>query len=105
MDDLNRRIHKAKDEVAQQLREKAMEYDDILNALPPPEKFVPYATMFKLEPPGEAARSVVRCLTCQAPYPLQDVLADELYVDQCPTCKTWAEDYWREKPHRKAPLQ
>ena len=91
MDDLNRR-----------LRRKAMEQDNLPD-LPPPEPFIPYATIFKLEPPGEAARKTVRCLECHAPYLLSDLLEGELNNDQCPTCKTWALQYFKSKPHRKVP--
>jgi len=63
--------------------------------------FIPYATIFKLAPPGEKKRTTVFCISCGAEYPLHDLLTDELNTDQCPTCKTWALAYWKDKPHRE----
>jgi len=64
------------------------------------EKFVPYATMFKL---NTSDSDFVNCINCNAPFPLQDLLEHELNEDQCPECKVWDVQYWKEKPHRKVP--
>jgi DNA-directed RNA polymerase subunit RPC12/RpoP len=73
---------------------------DPFEQLPPAEPFVPFATIFKLDPPGESPRNTVRCLSCGEQYPLTDLLEGELNDDQCPECGRWALDYWRDKIYR-----
>jgi hypothetical protein len=78
--------------------------DDLSDVvLPQSEPFVPYATMFKLDPPGAEVRSFVHCVSCKARFPLNDILDGDLNDDQCPTCGRWALDYWKTTVTRKVP--
>ena len=95
--------YESRDRIQRRLKGRVMDPNDQLPALPPPEPFVPYATIFTLDPPNENPRSMVRCLNCGVQYPLKDLQDGELNDDQCPSCKRWALDYWKDKPHRKVP--
>jgi hypothetical protein len=78
--------------------------DDLSDiTLPQPEPFVPYATMFKLDLPGESSRNFVYCLSCKTRFSLNDLIDGELNDDQCPTCGRWALDYWKTTVTRKVP--
>lgn len=66
--------------------------------IPPRQKFLPYATMFKL---SEVDSSTVECVQCMAMYPLSDILTGELNEEDCPRCNTTAGMYWTDKPHQK----
>jgi len=79
------------------------------------EPFVPYRTMFKLpalrkatglqaiSPSPLSIRSSVLCVECGAAFPLSDLLSGELEENQCPLCKTTAEEYWAGIPSRPLP--
>lgn len=69
---------------------------------PPKDPFVEYATIFKIEP-NEAVEDYVYCVECLAMYPLADLLTGVVREDECPTCHTWAMDYYKNKPHRRVP--
>lgn len=71
--------------------------------LPPPEPFVPYATIFKMNRPGEDARKTVSCLDCAATFPLSDIFEGELNEEQCPACGRWALDFWQKTPTQRVP--
>lgn len=68
------------------------------------EIFVPYKTMFKLDPSKVrlvAKENLVFCVNCNADFPLVDLLDAELEEDQCPECKVWAPQYWNDKLSRR----
>jgi hypothetical protein len=85
------------------------EMTDLFN---PPEAFGnpkglfhPYVTMFKLHIKGRTVfkETTVSCVNCNANFPLQDLLTNELEEDQCPKCEVWARQYWADKPSRSVP--
>ncbi len=66
----------------------------------PDERFVPFATMFKLDGPDS---STVECVACRAQFPLTDLLHGELEEDACPKCRKCADIYWQPHRHRVVP--
>ncbi len=72
------------------------------HALPPPDAFKPFATMFKS---WNVDSQVVECVSCRKMYPLSDLLAGELNEEDCPLCLMTASEYWADKPHRPLPPQ
>lgn len=76
---------------------------------------LPYQTMFKLPalrkvhgpraiiPSPLPIRDTVFCVKCDKAFPLPDLLKGELEESQCPSCKTTAEEFWRDKPSRPLP--
>jgi len=71
-------------------------------AQPSENKFLPFATMFKLEEPGKSlAPRCVACVSCGAMYPLSDLLGGELNEDECPHCKVRATDFYCHQPHQR----
>lgn len=79
------------------------------------EPFVPYRTMFKLPVLCKAAglgalvpsplpiRNSVLCVECGEDFPLRDLLGGELEEDNCPCCKTTADEYWADIPSHPVP--
>ena len=85
--------------------------------------FSPYSTMFKLsDVPSSILRKseysfakevfpyivsmvprTVVCVNCSSSYPLKDLLSGDLEEDQCPSCKMWSPQYWKDKPHQEVP--
>lgn len=69
---------------------------------PPSGSGIPYATMFKIDARSEFLKEPsVFCVKCDCSSPLVDLLTGRLHEDECPWCKTWAADYWKNKPHRE----
>ena len=68
----------------------------------PDGPFVHFATMFKLDGPDS---DTVKCIACQAQFPLSDLLDCELEEDQCPKCRNYADSYWRRFRHRAVPKE
>lgn len=66
-------------------------------------RFTPVATMFKHEL-GESGHSPRRleCVNCKVPLErrIYDT-APEVFDESCASCGMSAEDYWRNKVHRK----
>jgi hypothetical protein len=75
----------------------------------------PYRTMFKLPalrkvhgfksivPFPLPIRDSVFCVKCDTAFPLSDLLGRELEESQCPSCKTTAEEFWKDKPSLPIP--
>ncbi len=67
------------------------------------EKFVPFATMFKLQEglSSEAPRQL-QCVNCgdMLEWRIYTVSID-LFDSHCPKCVVRACDFWRGKPHRE----
>lgn len=96
--DLNKRIQDAK----QRIRDDNEPWPTHPDVGHPTKNFVPYATMFKhAGPPYDEGRVV--CIACNWDFLYKDILDGELEEDHCPNCNVWAQNYWKDKPHRKVP--
>lgn len=68
------------------------------------EKFIPYATMFKIAASDvNGCHKVVECVNCRGLFPLSDLLSGELEENHCPACGVSGVEYWRDKPHQVVP--
>lgn len=99
---IKRRLHGLKQEFEAELRaEMSDDFRLDYTELPPPtERFIPYATMFKLL---AVDSRVVECVACGSLFPASDIIEGELEEDQCPHCKVWAMQWWMDRDHRPAP--
>jgi hypothetical protein len=104
-DDYEERMRKARDRINQTPKAGKKKLDPATSK-EPVELFVPYATMFKLEPyKGHASGRQLICLSCGQILEWRIYsIAPNKFDEECPSCKVTAPRWWKGKIHRKLEL-
>lgn len=106
-----RRMPSHKDEMDERLRKAREAAHKKRKVVPPQPKpsYIPYATMFKLEPwprphnyGGPCRGRQLQCVKCGLVLEWRIyTVAPDKFDEECSECGTDARDFWNEKPHKE----
>lgn len=102
-DDYRERMKKKREESKRREFEKKFGNPTKPSKSDPVEVFIPYGTMFKLEPyKGHAAARGLICVCCGQLLEWRIyTISPETFDSECPSCKMTTERFWKNKVHRK----
>lgn len=104
-EEYHERLRKAREEGYRRRGQKPPQPED---KKPKLEPFVPFASMFKLEPPGRPGTAghllprQLECVNCGMGFSWAVYTIEPPHFDErCPECGVWAKNFYKDKPHRE----